>query len=56
MQLNNTHKKDLCGEDTVTDRMCQKWFEKFYAGDFSLDNVSGSSRSVEDQLAIKLRN
>ena len=23
------------GEVAVTDRMCQKWFVKFYAGDFS---------------------
>ena len=33
--------KSLCivyREGAVTDRMCQKWFAKFRAGDFSLDN------------------
>ena len=29
----------LCGEGAVTDRTCQKWFVKFHAGDFSLDDV-----------------
>ena len=32
------------GEDAVTDRMCQKWFVKFQAGDFSLNN---DARPVE---------
>ena len=27
--------------------MCQKWFEKFCAGDFSLDGVPQSGRPVE---------
>ena len=34
--------KKICavyGEGVVTDRMCQKWFVKFCAGDFSLDNA-----------------
>ena len=33
-----THTKKICaghGEDAVTDGTCQKWFEKFGAGDFS---------------------
>ena len=34
------------GESTVTDRMCQKWFSKFHAGDFSLDNAPRSGRPV----------
>ena len=25
------------GEGAMTDQKCQKWFVKFYAGDFSLD-------------------
>ena len=36
-------KKKFCamyGEDAVTDRVCQKWFVKFCAGDFWLDNAS----------------
>ena len=32
------------GEDAVTDQMCQKWFVKFQAGDFSLNN---DARPVE---------
>ena len=36
-----THKK-ICavyGEGVVTDQMCQKWFAKFHAVDFSLDDA-----------------
>ena len=36
------HKNDLCRvyrEGAVTDRMCQTWFAKFCAGDFSLDDA-----------------
>ena len=39
--------KKMCtvyGESTVTD---QKWFAKFRAGDFSLDDTSQSCRQVE---------
>ena len=35
------HKK-ICavhGEGAVTERMCQKWFAKFHAGDFLLDDA-----------------
>ena len=35
------------GKGAVTDRMCQKWFVKFHAGDFSLDNVPLSGRPAE---------
>ena len=38
----------MCGEGAVTDQMCQKWFAKFHAGDFSLDDVPWSDRPVED--------
>ena len=34
--------KKICavyGESAMTDRMCQKWFAKFHAGDFSLDDA-----------------
>ena len=38
-------KKKICavyGEGDVTDEMCQKWFMKFHAGDFSGDNAPWS--------------
>ena len=31
----------------MTDRMCQKWFANFCAGDFSLDDAPQSGRLVE---------
>ena len=38
MQLK--HKKRLVyGEGAVTDRMCQKWFVNFRAGDFNILNL-----------------
>ena len=37
----------VCGEDAVTDRMCQKWFVKFSAGDTLLDNAPRLGRPVE---------
>ena len=37
----------MYGEGAVTDQMCQKWFTKFCAGDFSLDNALWLSRPVE---------
>ena len=55
------HKK-ICavyGEGAVTDRMCQKWFVKFSAGDFSLDDAPRSNRPVEvdgDQIRIIIEN
>ena len=55
MQLKHT--KKICavyGEGAVTDRTCQKWFVKFQAGDFLLDNASHSGRPVEvDSNIIK---
>ena len=42
------------GAGAVTDGMCQKWFVKFHAGDFSLDDVPPSSRPIEvDNNQIK---
>ena len=37
----------VCGEGAVTDQTCQKWFVKFRAGDFSLDDAPQSGRPVE---------
>ena len=42
--------KTICavyGEGAVTDQMCQKWFVKFGARDFSLDVAPQSGRLVE---------
>ena len=41
--------KRICavfGEGTVTDQMCQKWFVRFCAGDFLLDDATWSGRPV----------
>ena len=41
------------GDGAVTDGMCQKWFARLRAGDFSLDDAPRSGRPVEidsDQL------
>ena len=44
----------MCGEGAVTERTCQKWFVKFHAGDFLLDNASRLGRPVEvDSNQIK---
>ena len=44
----------LYGEGAGTDRTCQKWFVKFRAGDFSLDDAPWSGRPVEvDRDQIK---
>ena len=45
----------MYGEGAVTDRMCQKWFAKFCAGDLLLEDAPQSSRPVEvdsDQIEI----
>ena len=42
--------KKICAvyrEGAVTDGTCQKWFVKFHAGDFSLDNAPWLGRAVE---------
>ena len=31
----------LYGKDTLSERMCQKWFAKFRSGDFTLRKTSG---------------
>ena len=56
-----THKK-ICavyGEGAVTDQMRQKWFGKFHAGDFSLDDAPREGRPVEvdsDQIETLIEN
>ena len=55
-------KKKICavyGEGAVTDRTCQKWFVKFRAGDFLLDEAPWSGRMVEvdsDQIETVIEN
>ena len=42
--------KKICavyGKGAVTDRMCQKWFGKFCAGGFSLNDAPRWGRPVE---------
>ena len=42
--------KRICavyGEGTVIDQTCLKWFVKFHAGNFSLDDAPLSARPVE---------
>ena len=49
----------MYAESAVTDRMCQKWFVKFPAGDFSLDDAPLSGRPVEvdsDQIQTVTEN
>ena len=43
----HTKRQSSFKEGAVTDQMCQRSFVKFSAGDFSLDHVPQSGRSVE---------
>ena len=48
-----------CGEGAVPDRTRQKWFAKFRAGDFSLDDAPHSGRAAEvdsDQIETLTEN
>ena len=49
MQLKCKKKKDFAVYEggAVTDRMHEKWFAKFHAGDLSLDDALWSGRPVE---------
>ena len=45
----------MYGEDAVTDQMTQKWFVKFHARDFSLEDAPCLVRPVEidrDQIQV----
>ena len=54
--------KKICAayeEGAMTDQTCQKWFAKFRAGDFSLDDAPRSGRPVEvdsDQIETLIEN
>ena len=54
--------KKICaayGKGAVTDQICQKWFAKFIAGDFSLEDAPRSGRPVEahsDQMETLIEN
>ena len=42
-----TKQQQLHGEGAATDQMYQKWFAKFYTGDFSLDDAPHLGRPIE---------
>ena len=47
------------GEGAMTAQMCQKWFVKFRAGEFLLDDASWVGRSVQvdsDQIETLIEN
>ena len=49
----------MYGEGAVTDQRYQKWFVKFHAGDFSLDDAPQSCGPVEgnsDQIETLIEN
>ena len=49
----------LYGEGAMADQTCQKWFVKFCAGDFSLDDAPWLGKPVEvdrDQIEILIEN
>ena len=54
--------KKICavyGEGAVTGQTCQKWFAKFCAGYFSLDNAPWLGRPIEvdsDQIETLIEN
>ena len=55
----NTKIYAVYGEGAMTDQMCQKWFVKFCAEDFSLDDASRSGKTVEvdsDQTETLIEN
>ena len=61
VQLKHTHKK-ICrvyGKGAVTDQIFQKWFVKFHAEDFLLDDAPWSGRLVEvdsNQIEMLIEN
>ena len=49
----------VCGEGAVSDRMGQRWFAKFCAADFSLEDAPRSFKPVEvdsNQIKILIEN
>ena len=39
--------RDVYGEETLKDRQCRNWFDKFHSGDFSLKDEKRSGRPNE---------
>ena len=62
LKCNRSTKPKICAmyaESAVIDQKCQKWFAKFHAGDFSLDNAPWMGRPVEvdsDQIETLIEN
>ena len=49
----------MYGEGSLSDQTCQKWYAKFHAGNFSLDDAPQSGRPVEgdgDQTETLIEN
>jgi len=45
----NANQKKICavyGEDAVSERVCQNWFAKFYAGDTTCEDRERSGRPL----------
>ena len=54
-----TETQKICAvqaEGAVTDRMCQKWFVTFRAGDFSLRNAPRSVEIDSDEIKTLIEN
>ena len=47
IEMQNMYICAVYGEGAVTDRMCQRWFAKLQARDFSPDDAPQSGRPVE---------
>jgi len=47
---------DVYGEDSIKERMCQKWFGKFHNRNFNLNDAARSERSnkVDDDNIMSL--
>ena len=39
--------RDVYGEETLKDRQCRNWFDKFRSGDFSLKDEQRSGRPMK---------
>jgi len=42
----NANQKKKCGEDAVSERVCQNWFAKFRAGDMTCEDRKRSGRPL----------
>ena len=47
--------RDVYGEESLKDRQCRNWFDKFRSGDFLLKNEQRSGRPNESDLHVTVR-